>query len=91
MAHLQEDIKQLCIDKDQLSSELRKLHSTVEDALKTKENYRSTIRQLREQNVTLEGQLNTPENAQKPGGAVKVCTLAIIIIVDVFFQLFEVC
>ena len=51
------------MDKDQLTFELHKLQlqATVEDALKTKENYRSTIRQLREYNISLEGQLSAKE------------------------------
>ena len=66
----QAELKQLCLDKDQLTFELQKLQATMEDALKTKENYRSTIRQLREHNVSLEGQLGTTEHAHT--GEVKV-------------------
>ena len=49
------------MDKDQLTFELHKFRATVEDALKTKENYWSTIRQLREHNISLEGQLSAEE------------------------------
>lgn len=51
---LEADIKQLIKDKKQLFEEKQKLQIAVESALKTKENYRSTIKQLREQNQSLE-------------------------------------
>ena len=46
------------LDKQQLFEEKQKLQAAVEDALKTKENYRSTIKQLREENMGLQGQLS---------------------------------
>ena len=60
---LEADIKQLLKDKRQLSEERQKLQIAVESALKTKENYRSTIKQLREQNQSLEG-LSRPDSSQ---------------------------
>ena len=57
---LEADIKQLMRDKHQLFEEKQKLQVTVEDALKTKENYRSFIKQLREQNQSLESSMSQP-------------------------------
>lgn len=51
---LEAEIEQLVIDKKQLFEEKQKLQVAVEGALKTKESYRSTIKQLREQNQLLE-------------------------------------
>ena len=53
---LEAEIEQLVSDKKQLFEEKQNLQGAVEDALKTKENYRSTIKQLREQNRVLEEQ-----------------------------------
>ena len=58
---LEAEIEQLITDKKQLYEEKQNLQAAVEDALKTKENFRSTIKQLREQNLVLEGQVgDTP-------------------------------
>ena len=51
---LEAEIEQLVSDKKQLFEEKQKLQVAVEDALKTKESYRSTIKQLREQNQSLD-------------------------------------
>lgn len=61
---LEADIKQLMKDKRQLFDEKQKLQVTVEDALKTKENYRSFIKQLREQNQSLESSISQPEGTK---------------------------
>ena len=50
---LEADLEQLMADKKLLTEEKEKLQVAVNDAHKTKENYRSTIRQLREDNQTL--------------------------------------
>ena len=58
---LEAEIEQLITDKKQLYEEKQNLQAVVEAALKTKENFRSTIKQLREQNLVLEGQVgDTP-------------------------------
>ena len=67
---LEAEIDQLMRDKKKLFEEKQNLQSAVEDALKTKENYRSTIKQLREQNCVLESQLKDP-SARKPVPPVK--------------------
>lgn len=59
---LEAEIEQLVSDKKRLFEEKQKLQVAVEDALKTKENYRSTIKQLREQNQSLESLVRTPGN-----------------------------
>ncbi len=61
---LEADIDRLVRDKKQLSDELEKLQRAVEDALKTKENYRSTIKQLREANTMLQAQVG--EGSREP-------------------------
>ena len=62
-------------EKDQLFEEKENLQSSVEDAWKTKENYRSTIRQLRDQNLTLEGQLSGDTVRRSEEKEVKVCLI----------------
>ena len=68
---LEAEIEQLITDKKQLFEEKQNLQTAVEDALKTKENYRSTIKHLREQNSILEGQVGDSPGAseRKKGGA----------------------
>ena len=68
---LEAEIEQLIMDKKQLYEEKQNLQAAVEDALKTKENYRSTIKQLREQNRSLERQVgDSPAvRERKVGGA----------------------
>ena len=68
---LESEIEQLIMDKKHLSEEKQNLQAAVEDALKTKENYRSTIKQLREQNRVLEGQMSSSPTVRerKVGGA----------------------
>ena len=53
---LEAELESLVRDKRKLVEEKQNLQAAVEDTLKTKENYRSTIKQLREQNKTLESQ-----------------------------------
>ncbi len=62
---LEADIGRIVHDKKQLSDELEKLQTAVEDALKTKENYRSTIKQLRDENTTLQTQLSKGSKERK--------------------------
>ena len=62
---LEAEIEQLISDKKQLFEEKQYLQAAVEDTLKTKENYRSTIKQLREQNHVLE-ELTSGVRERKP-------------------------
>ena len=62
---LEAEIEQLMRDKKHLYEEKQKLQSAVEDARKTKENFRSTIRQLREQNLSLESQVGESTREHK--------------------------
>ena len=69
---LEAEIEQLISDKKQLYEEKQNLQAAVEDALKTKENYRSTIKQLREQNRVLEGHISdSPSTRERKAGGVK--------------------
>lgn len=64
---LEADIKQLDKERKLLFEEKTKLQLAVEDAVKTKENYRATIKQLREQNLSLENSQRQPDSkAAKP-------------------------
>ena len=62
---LEAEIEHLMRDKKHLFEEKQKLQSAVEDARKTKENFRSTIRQLREQNLSLESQVGESTREHK--------------------------
>lgn len=62
---LEAEIEQLVHDKKQLYEDKQKLQQTVEDTLKTKENYRSAIKQLREQNQSLESRVQRSEQHQQ--------------------------
>lgn len=69
---LEAEIEQLISDKKQLFEEKQNLQAAVEDALKTKENYRSTIKQLREQNRVLECQISdSPSTRERKAGGAK--------------------
>lgn len=57
---LEADIKQLITDKRTMFVEKQKLQITVDNDFKTKENFRSTIKQLREQNQSLEMSMMQP-------------------------------
>ena len=57
---LEAEIEQLVCDKKRLFEEKQELQIAVEDTLKTKENYRSTIKRLREQNQSLESSMSQP-------------------------------
>jgi len=65
---LEAEIGQLMTDKKQLSEEKQKLQTVVEGALKTKESFRSTIKQLRMDNQSLEDSMRTTGAATVNGG-----------------------
>ena len=64
---LEAEIEQLVHDKKQLFDEKQKLQTAVEGALKTKESYRSTIKQLRK-NQSLEDPMRWPPSDGTRGG-----------------------
>ena len=68
---LEAEIEQLVADKKQLNEEKQKLQTVVEGDLKTKESFRSTIKQLRMDNQSLEDSMRTnraPGSVASNGG-----------------------
>ena len=66
---LEAEIEQLVADKKLLCDEKQKLQVAVEGALKTKESFRSTIKQLRMDNLTLEDSMRRQPADNGRGGS----------------------